>query len=63
MSKTKIKLKVDDPQDIKKISHQNSLFNRLLFEKILRVKIREIISKAEYVKSPAKESGIAVSLK
>ncbi len=63
MSNTKIKLKVDEPQDIKKISHQNNLFNLLLFEKILRVNRRERISKAEYVKSPAKESGSAVSLK
>ena len=62
MLKTRIKLKVDDPQEIKKISHQKSRFKLLLEETTLSDSARDIISKEEYVINPAKDCGIGFSL-
>ena len=63
MSNTRIKLKVDDPHEVIKISHHRNLFI-LRFEEIMfKVKIRDRISKKEYVINPARERGIGVCLK
>ena len=62
-SNTRIKLKLEEPQDIRKISHHKNLLNLLFFEKKLNVNKREIINNDEYVIKPASDNGIAVLLR